>query len=111
MSSTTRRGEATASAFAINSRSSAARPARFSSCVSSSVSNDCKRDVKAALRSQILPEPMSRKVGILGEAVGVVDIFIPGQSAVHRLPQQVDQRQLGILAPAGIAQVPLRRGR
>src|SRR5208283_3637297 len=63
MSSTTHRGEATAYAFAINSRLSAARPARFSSCVRSSVSNDCKREVNAAPRSQILLEPMSRKVG------------------------------------------------
>jgi hypothetical protein len=63
ISSTTRRGESMASALVINSRLSAARPPRFSSCVRSSVSNDCKREVKAAPRSQILREPMSRKVG------------------------------------------------
>lgn len=37
--------------------------ARFSSCVSTSVSNDCKREVNAAPRSQIFREPMSRKAG------------------------------------------------
>ena len=40
-----------------------ARPVRFSSCVSSSVSNDCKREVSAAPRSQIFSEPISRNVG------------------------------------------------
>src|SRR5271156_7192766 len=39
------------------------------------------------------------------EARGVVDIRIPGQAAIDRLPQQVGQRQLDILAPARIAQV------
>ena len=63
ISSTTRRGESMASALAINSRLSAASPARFSACVSTSVSKDCKREVKAAPRSQIFREPMSRKVG------------------------------------------------
>ena len=57
-----RRGE-TIAALMINSRLSATSPARFSCCVSTSVSNDCKREVNAAPRSQILREPMSRKVG------------------------------------------------
>jgi hypothetical protein len=42
---------------------------------------------------------------VSGEALGVVYILIPGQPAVDRLPQQVGQRQLDILAPPGIAQV------
>jgi hypothetical protein len=42
---------------------------------------------------------------ILREARGVVDILIPSQPAVDRLPQQVRQRQLDILAPPRIAQV------
>jgi hypothetical protein len=41
----------------------------------------------------------------LREARGVVDIRIPGQAAIDRLPQQVGQRQLDILASARIAQV------
>jgi hypothetical protein len=49
--------------LATNSRLSAASPARLSACVSTSVSQDCKREVKAAPRSQIFREPMSRKVG------------------------------------------------
>jgi hypothetical protein len=52
-----------ASTLASNSRLSAASPARFSSCVNTSVSNDCNREVKAAPRSQIFREPISRKVG------------------------------------------------
>jgi hypothetical protein len=60
---TTRRGESMPSALASNSRLSAASPARFSSCVRSSVLNDCKREVKAAPCSQIFREPISRKVG------------------------------------------------
>ena len=63
ISSTIRRGESMTSALAINSRLSAARPARFSPSVSSSVSKDCNREVNAAPRSQIFLEPMSRKVG------------------------------------------------
>jgi hypothetical protein len=43
----------------------------------------------------------------LGKARGVVHILIPGQAAVDRLPQQVGQRQLDILAPPGIAPVPV----
>jgi hypothetical protein len=63
MSSTTRCGESTASARAISFRLIVASPERFSSWVNSSVSNDCNREVSAAPRSQILSEPMSRKVG------------------------------------------------
>jgi len=93
-----------ASALATNSRLSTARPARLSVCVSSSVSNDCNREVNATPFANLLgaDEPEGR---ILRKALGVVDILIPGQSAVHRLPQQIDQRQLDIFAPAGIAQV------
>src|SRR6266852_8998188 len=40
-----------ASAFAIRSRLIAHRPARFSGSASSSVANDCKREVRAAPRS------------------------------------------------------------
>jgi hypothetical protein len=43
---------------------SAASPAKLSACVSTSVSNDCKREVKAAPRSQIFREPMSRKADL-----------------------------------------------
>ena len=34
---------------------------------------------------------------VLGEALGVVDILIAGQSAVYRLPYKVGQWQLGVL--------------
>src|SRR5208283_5483158 len=94
------------SALPINSRLSAASPARFSSCASTSVSNDCKREVKAAPRSQIFSEPSQPKGRILRESLGVVHILIPRQSAVYRLPHQVGQRQLGVLAPARIVKVP-----
>src|SRR6266852_8859481 len=53
MSSTTRLGESIASAFAISSRLIVLKPARFSGSASSSVSNDCNREVSAAPRSQV----------------------------------------------------------
>src|SRR5450759_3077838 len=37
--------------------------------------------------------------GVLGEALRVVHVFISCQTAVHRLPQQVSQRQPGVLPP------------
>ncbi len=37
--------------------------------------------------------------GVLGEALRVVHVFVSCQTAVHRLPQQVSQRQLGVLPP------------
>jgi hypothetical protein len=49
MSSTTRWGESVPSAFAISSRLIAAKLARSSSWVNSSVSNDCSWEVSAAL--------------------------------------------------------------
>src|ERR1019366_7916810 len=63
MSSTIRWGESIASAFAISSRLIDLKPARFSGSASSSVSNDCNREVSAAPRSQVFSEPISRKVG------------------------------------------------
>ena len=63
MSSTTRCGESIASALPISSRLSRASPAKFSSSASISVSNVCNREVRAAPRSQIFSEPISRKVG------------------------------------------------
>ena len=61
MFSTTRLQQSMVSAFAISSRLIAARPPRFFSCVSSSVSNDCNREINtAAPRSRILSEPISR---------------------------------------------------
>jgi hypothetical protein len=64
MSSTARRGEAMGSPLATSSsRLSTGGPARFSACVSSSVSNDCRREVNAAPRSKTFSEPMSRKAG------------------------------------------------
>ncbi|MGA2186720.1 MAG: hypothetical protein ABSH47_27215, partial [Bryobacteraceae bacterium] len=50
MSSTTRCGESTASALPISSRLMRASPAKFSSSASISVSNVCKREVRAAPR-------------------------------------------------------------
>ena len=75
MSSTTRRGESIASALATSSRLIRVRPARFSGCASSSVSNDCKREVNAAPRSQILleDEPEGR---VLGKPLGIAEAVI-----------------------------------
>src|ERR1700730_4267759 len=79
-----RRGESIASALATNSRLSAGRPTRFSSCVSTSVSNDCKREVNAAPRSQIFREPISRKVG-----------SDPGKAARRRYGWNLDSNGAG----------------
>jgi hypothetical protein len=46
---------------------------------------------------------MSRKVGTVGEPLGVADGLISRQSAVHRLPQQVGQRLFGYSCLAGAA--------
>ncbi len=63
ISSTTRWEASVASTLAISPRLIAASPARFLSWVNNSVSNECTRDVRAAPRSQIFSDPMSRKVG------------------------------------------------
>ena len=63
MSSTVRYGEPSASALPISSRFSLASPAKFSSSASISVSKVCNREVRAAPRSHIFSEPISRKVG------------------------------------------------
>src|SRR5262249_54869412 len=39
----------------------------------------------------------------------VVNIFVAGQAAVDRLPQQGEQAVLGVLAGPGILQIPRRR--
>jgi len=52
-----------------------------------------------------LPRADQPEGRILREARGIVHILIPGQLAIDRLPQQVGQRQLDILAPPGIALV------
>jgi len=62
MSSTIRRGESIASALATNSRLSAASPARLSACVSTSVSNDCNREVKATTVIELAGYPMPQNV-------------------------------------------------
>src|SRR5262249_225035 len=43
------------------------------------------------------------------EAFGVVDIFIAGQTAVNRLPQQGRQSMLRVLPRAGVVQAARRR--
>src|ERR1035441_1368110 len=97
MSSTTRCGESIASAFAISSRLIVLRPARFSGSASSSVSNDCNLEVRAAQRSQVFFEPISRKLGSWERALGIVHILISRQPAVHGLAQQVRHRKLRVL--------------
>jgi hypothetical protein len=81
-----------ASPFSTSSQLSAARRAGFSVCVSSSVSNDYKREVNAAPRSKIFWEPISRKRRVSDQALGVVDILIPRQAAVYRLSHEVGHR-------------------
>ncbi len=85
------------SALAINSRLIAARPVRFPSCVSSSVSNDCSREVSAAPRSQIFFGTDQPERRILREPLGVVDILIARHPAIDGLAQQVRERKLRVL--------------
>jgi hypothetical protein len=42
----------------------------------------------------------------LGEALRVVHVLVACKAAVDRLPQQISQRQLGVLSSTGIGQVP-----
>jgi len=63
ISSTTLWGESIASALAISSRLIRPRPSRFSAWLSTSVSNQWRREGNAAPRSQIFSEPIRRKVG------------------------------------------------
>src|SRR5262249_6112088 len=63
MSSTTRSVPPCISAWASTSRFTAIRPTRFSSRVNNSVSNQCKVDVSAPPRSQILGDPINRHAG------------------------------------------------
>jgi hypothetical protein len=74
-----------------------ASPAKFSCSASVLVSNVCNREVKAAPRSQIFSEPISRKVGSLRESLGVVDILIARHAAIDGLAQQVRQWKLRVL--------------
>ena len=62
-SRTTRSASSNASACPTSSRFSAISPSRFSSLASISVSKPCSVEVKAAPRSQIFCEPISRNVG------------------------------------------------
>jgi len=43
----------------------------------------------------------------LAQPLGVVHVFVAGQPAVDRLPQQVGEGKLGVLPPPRIAEVPL----
>jgi hypothetical protein len=45
-----------------------------------------------------------------GESLRVVEVFIAGQAAVHRLPQQIHQPELGVQSLSAVAEV-LRDGR
>jgi hypothetical protein len=44
-----------------------------------------------------------RRIG--REALRVVEVFAAGQAAVDRLPQEIRQRELGVLSVAGVTQV------
>src|ERR1035437_7083407 len=98
MSSTTRWGESTASAFAINSRLIRLRPSRFSSWLSTSVSNQCRREGNAAPRSQIFSEPINRNVGSCDNRSASFTSSYPAKATVDGLSQQIRERQLRVFA-------------
>jgi len=83
------------SALAIKARLIGARPASFSGCVSSSVSNDCKRKCQRRSALQDLLRADEPEGRVLREALGVVDILVARQSAVYRLPHEVGQTATG----------------
>src|SRR5215470_2404488 len=104
MSSTTRCGESSASTLAMRSRLIPTSPAKFSSAASISVSNVCKREVKATPRSQTFSDPISRNAGSC-ESRSVIDILIARHAAVNGLAEQVGQGKLSVFAASRIAQV------
>ena len=93
------------SACPITSRFTAISPTRFSSRVSSSVSNQCSVEVRAALRSHRFGDPIRRNVGSVERRGRVVEVFVARQAAVDRLPQEIRQRELRVQSVAGVAQV------
>jgi len=44
---------------------------------------------------------------VLGKSLRIVEVFVTGQPAVDRLPQQVGERKLLVLASAGVRQMLL----
>ncbi len=88
MSRTGRYPESIVSAFPIHARWSRPSPAKFSSSPSISASNDCNREVRVAPRSQTFSEPISlpaagRPEGrVLGEPLGVVEVFVTSQATI-----------------------------
>ena len=92
------------SAWASTSRFTARSPTRFSSWVSSSVSNQCNVEVSAAPRSSALaPDETKRRVR--RHAHRVVEVFIAREPAVDRLPQEIRQAELRVQSLSGVAQV------
>jgi hypothetical protein len=99
-SSSTRRGDSIGSALP-RSRWSAAKPTRFSSCASTSISNECKRRVNAAPRSQIILKPIRRKVGSSewrSASLMGMDRSVPESSFQQRQVKHLDA--LGVHRPA-----------
>jgi hypothetical protein len=92
--------------LAINSRLIKVSPSRFPPWVSSSVSNDSNLEVKAAPRPPDLLGTDEAEGRISGETLRVVHVLIASQTAVDRLAQQISQRQMDVLSPTGIGQVP-----
>ncbi len=58
-------------------------------------------EVNPAPRSKTFSEPTSRKAGSREQALGVVDILVPCQPSVYRLPHEVGQR---IVLPIHLAE-------
>src|ERR1017187_2801038 len=81
-----------ASAFAISSRLIRLRPSRFSSWLSTSVSNQCRRAIPDLLGAD---QPERR---ILRQPLRIVHILVSCQATVDGLSQQIRERQLRVFA-------------
>jgi hypothetical protein len=105
MSSTTRRGESIASALAT---SSAIDARQTGEAFGLRQQLRLERLQARGQRRAALPnltgadEPEGR---VLGKPLGIVNILVPRQPTVYRLPHEVGQRQLGVL-PSRVSQVP-----
>ena len=73
-----------------------------------SVSNRAISLVEAAVWSLARPPTTVRIGGIDAESLGVVEVLVPGQAAVDRLPQQGGEAVLSVLAGPCVLQFDRR---
>src|ERR1039457_5099542 len=105
ISSTTRRGASMASAFASSSRLIRLRPSRFSSWLSTSVSNPMQARGQGCPALPDLLGADQPEYRILRQSLRIVHIFVSCQATIDGLSQQVHERQLHVLSPPSVQDV------